>query len=96
MKILSFEGFSNFLIKVEQVYIIYINIMFMKLVRLNKIILNIKYINIQWEVAYNNLLISSPYTIWGWTFYFALSNHFLLRMGKHLFPLPNYILFSNQ
>ncbi len=68
----------------------------MKLVRLNKIILKIKYINIQWEVTSNNLLISPPYTIWGWTFYFALSNHSLLGMGKHLFPLSNYILFSNQ
>jgi hypothetical protein len=55
---------SKHFIKVGQVYIIYINIMFMKLVRLNEIILKIKYINIQWEVTSNDLLISPPYTTW--------------------------------
>jgi hypothetical protein len=33
-------------IKVGQIYIIYINVMFMKLVKLNKLILNIKFIKI--------------------------------------------------
>ncbi len=35
--------------------------MFMKLVRFNKLILNIKFINIKWEVASNNLLTSPPH-----------------------------------
>jgi hypothetical protein len=36
----------QFFIKVAQVYMISINLMFMKLIKLNKFILNIKFVNI--------------------------------------------------
>ncbi len=42
--------------------------MFMELIKLNKFILNIKFINIQWEVAPDNLLISFSHMTWKWTF----------------------------
>jgi hypothetical protein len=74
---------SNVFIKIGQGCIIYINIIFMKLVEFNKLILNIK-------VAFNNLLVSLPYSTWGWTF-FPISNYFLF--WNHIyFPLQLWSL----
>jgi hypothetical protein len=45
-----------------------INIMFMKLIRFNKLILNINVFSILWEMSFNNLLISPLHMTLGWTF----------------------------
>lgn len=68
-------------------YFFFINFIFMKLVRHNKMILNIWFINIWCEMASNNLLISSPKMTRRWIFYFALSNHLFFEMIKFFFFL---------
>jgi hypothetical protein len=77
-----------------QVYIILINVMFMELVRLNKLIFNIKFFNVLWEIVSSNILISLPHMTWGWMFYFALFYHPFLEMGEKK-EINYYFLFES-
>jgi hypothetical protein len=59
----------------------------MKVIELNKVISNLKFINVSREVGFNKLLISPPHMIWRQTFQFLPLNHLLLGSGKHFFFL---------
>jgi hypothetical protein len=93
----SFEPFELKWSKVVVKYLVVVlfnSFMFMKLVKFNKFILEIKFINLQWKVVPNNILISPSHMTLGWTFYFSPFNHPFFYNGWIFCPF-NFFL-SNQ
>ncbi len=85
-KHIQFNIENKISIKVDKSILFFINVMFMKLVKFNKLIVNIE----KWYRAIH--LVSPSHMIWGWTFCFTPLNHPFFGMGDFIF-LYIYLLF---